>query len=652
MNETLSDLDPRNEELWTLAEGLYSGQLTPEQRDRLETLIAQDDAVAMFCAGYANMHAMLRWRFRPIEPEVTSIPETLSADMPEPSENVPATTADPVRSQRAIPLLFGNAFQGTIGFFSQEVPFSILIATFITGLGLWFGSLVHVTHHEQFAGPGPDVRQPSPLPRVVEHRNAKYVACVANMVDCKGQIKGAGIRDQGLETVRNHRLLIAVGDKFVLTSGLLELNYDTGAKVILQGPVTYEVDSRDGGFLSVGKLTARLEKKGSEVRGQVSGKVVSGQWPVASVEEAKSRNPEISKSQISNPQSLIPHPLFAVRTPTATVTDLGTEFGVEVRESGVTSAYVFRGIVEVQVSGMNGRRGQAVRLIENEAVQVDASSNKEPFVRPVAIKNDVFIRSEQLAEIVQQRQSKTVRYRTLEWPVLHKTLVVWVSLDQLDQKGVGVMSLLDMPEWDGIVYDELNPRKWMGGSHGYQRTQKEQASYPAETARPDELVQIAAVYEWTTVTLYRNGQKYASFDAGDRHVYKKDMMLLIGKRHLPMFEGHELPTLAGKVEEARFYDYAMTPEGIASLKLGESSQIPPVGLWTFDDGTARDSTGHFPEGKLHGNAKIADGKLILDGRDSYLLIPAAMAPTQKASDGAASQTLSTPKHKEETNVAK
>ena len=29
----------------------------------------------------------------------------------------------------------------------------------------------------------------------------------------------------------------------------MEITYDTGAKVILQGPVTYEVESHDGGFL-------------------------------------------------------------------------------------------------------------------------------------------------------------------------------------------------------------------------------------------------------------------------------------------------------------------------------------------------------------------------------------------------------------------
>ena len=42
----------------------------------------------------------------------------------------------------------------------------------------------------------------------------------------------------------------------------MEITYDTGAKVILQGPVTYEVESKDGGYLSLGKLTARVETRG------------------------------------------------------------------------------------------------------------------------------------------------------------------------------------------------------------------------------------------------------------------------------------------------------------------------------------------------------------------------------------------------------
>ena len=49
----------------------------------------------------------------------------------------------------------------------------------------------------------------------------------------------------------------------------MEITYDTGAKVILQGPVTYEVEA-NGGYLAVGKLTGKLEKRGEgrEERGE------------------------------------------------------------------------------------------------------------------------------------------------------------------------------------------------------------------------------------------------------------------------------------------------------------------------------------------------------------------------------------------------
>ena len=82
-----------------------------------------------------------------------------------------------------------------------------------------------------------------------------------------------------------------LGRKYALASGLMEITYDTGAKVILQGPVTYEVESKNGGFLSVGKLT-----------GKVTTQAARG---------------------------------LTIRTPTATVTDLGTEFGVEVARRGI-----------------------------------------------------------------------------------------------------------------------------------------------------------------------------------------------------------------------------------------------------------------------------------------------------------------------------
>ncbi|MBN1395854.1 MAG: FecR domain-containing protein, partial [Pirellulales bacterium] len=65
------------------------------------------------------------------------------------------------------------------------------------------------------------------------------------------------------------------------------------------------------------------------------------------------RGLEVGNQKPSNPQSLIPNP-FVVRTPTAVVTDLGTEFGVEVDENGNTTSHVFRGAVELRA--INGKR--------------------------------------------------------------------------------------------------------------------------------------------------------------------------------------------------------------------------------------------------------------------------------------------------------
>ena len=76
------------------------------------------------------------------------------------------------------------------------------------------------------------------------------------MVDCKWA--GTAFDSPG----------VPLGRKYELASGLMEITYDTGARVILQGPVTYEVESRAGGYLAVGKLTARVEGRGARDEGQ------------------------------------------------------------------------------------------------------------------------------------------------------------------------------------------------------------------------------------------------------------------------------------------------------------------------------------------------------------------------------------------------
>ena len=356
-----------------------------------------------------------------------------------------------------------------------------------------------------------------------------------------------------------------------------------------------------------------------------------------------------------NPQSLIPNPslspvpcpLFSIRTPTAIVTDLGTEFGVEVNKEGDTISHVFRGLVEVRKIGPSG--GQTPMCLKaTESVEVTHQGPSDVVLRRTAVAPATFVRAEQMRDRIDDLKVESKKNIAKPWPLLDKTFVAWLSLNNLDQAGVGIISIEVMPEWDGIVFGELSPRKWMAGSDWWRRTEKNQSAYPSENAGPNTLIQIAAVYKGTTITLYRNGVEYVKHDTGMVQAYEKDSILLFGKRHLDIPE-KKPTTLQGIIEEVRLYNRALSPLTIAALKPNEPSPIEPLGCWTFEDGTARDATGHFPPGELRGNARIRDGRLILDGKDSYLLVPAA---SQWSSGSAKKIEPETSKEFRETAVPK
>ena len=91
-------------------------------------------------------------------------------------------------------------------------------------------------------------------------------------------------------------------------------------------------------------------------------------------EANKAPNYAIGKSQSHThpPPSPFPLPPFFVRTPTAIVTDLGTEFGVEVSKEGHTISHVFRGTVQVQALSADGKpEGDGTVLHENQTARVD-----------------------------------------------------------------------------------------------------------------------------------------------------------------------------------------------------------------------------------------------------------------------------------------
>jgi len=198
-----------------------------------------------------------------------------------------------------------------------------------------------------------------------------------------------------------------------------------------------------------------------------------------------------------------------------------------------------------------------------------------------------------------------------------KTLLAWVQLANLDQRAGSVLTLQDLREFDGIVFAEVRPRTWMPGSHVFHRTNTRQESWPVETAAPDRIVQVAIVYRGAKISLARDGQLVAEYETDRPHVFEPPLRVAIGIRHLAPF-GLPATRFAGTIEEARIYDRPLSRDELASMKPGKPSSIKPLAQWSFEDGTARDEMGFFPEFSLHGGAYVAGGKLHLNGTDAYL----------------------------------
>ena len=202
--------------------------------------------------------------------------------------------------------------------------------------------------------------------------------------------------------------------------------------------------------------------------------------------------------------------------------------------------------------------------------------------------------------------------------IADKTLVAWASLADLAQRGGSVLTLENPGgQFDAIVFGEKQPRKWMAGSDSYRRTEARQDDWPAETADPATLVQIAVVYKGPQVSIYRDGKPYASYTMTTAPVgFSSGSIVVIGLRHMDARGGDKL--FHGAIDDARVYASALTGEQIASLKPKAASEPQPLAWWTFDEGQAVDRMGTFAPGRLVGEAKIAGGKLNLAG--GYMVI--------------------------------
>lgn len=154
-----------------------------------------------------------------------------------------------------------------------------------------------------------------------------------------------------------------------------------------------------------------------------------------------------------------------------------------------------------------------------------------------------------------------------------KTLEAWVMLDNLVQRGGGVVTLQEKDGglFDSIVFAEKTPQHWVAGSNFFQRSELFEGPPEAEAAlRP---VHVAVVYQADgTITGYRDGKPYGrTYRKAPAAVFEAaKSQVLLGCRHgAPA--GNK--GLSGRIYRARLYDRALTAGEIAQTCRVEASTI-------------------------------------------------------------------------------
>lgn len=291
---------PSHDELDRLVSGLCNGTLAAAECGRLDDLLRTDDGARQFYNNYMFLHAEL---YSQHSYRGEQLGATTTADAPV----VVAGGRRRRRSTRPTWLAIAVSLVG--------------VAT-ITGL-LTYSLIVPAT--------------PSPSAQAAaEADDARPVARITATRNCLWQLPAEGV---------GFGSKLVAGQHLRLAAGLAEITFHDGAKVVLEGPATFDVRDADRAELSEGRLAAVVPR---EARG------------------------------------------FAVSTGRVNVVDLGTEFGLMTNSDGDSEVHVFSGLVKAQVLDGNGRQVRMLELNASEAARIQATP---AMVAMIPARGDQFVRS-------------------------------------------------------------------------------------------------------------------------------------------------------------------------------------------------------------------------------------------------------------------
>ena len=301
-------------------DAFLDGNLSAEESKQFESQLLADESMLRQFAHEAFMHRQLRSLLLASR-DTECLNETIA----------------PTASSKVWPLL-AQSLGG--GFKQFRAPFVMLmlfvVATFITvGYG-WIGR----------SGELPvDVDQPIASPTPVDPPRDRNVFAKpkvgSNVVARLTRVWRPEWTDSS--KVISEWAALKEGQTIELKSGQAEVYFDSGAQLILQGPIRFQVLGPKLAKVFHGDLTARVS------------------------EQAKG---------------------FSLITSAGKIIDLGTEFGVSVQADGETDLVVFEGVVDLEHAPQDNRRkptdrkssSNLSRLTTGEAVRVKPNGSTQRIV--------------------------------------------------------------------------------------------------------------------------------------------------------------------------------------------------------------------------------------------------------------------------------
>ena len=285
---------------------------SPQQIDQLESMVAADPQLAERCVELTHLQVQLQWSFG-LAPDHALATDTSTEPVDQP--------ADLVSSRRP----------ASNRFFRYAVGAGVAIALlFATGTVFW----PVVLDRRNVAGNDdepPRVEKAEPFIAWLSGSNQPLWA----------------------DETEPHRSQLTPGQRLVIESGQIRIQYRTGTEVVIEGPAEFIVGRKaiDPGQGQSDRTDARPSSFVLDPAN--AGYLVHGRL-VARCETLRSKG-------------------FVVDTPTARVEDLGTEFGVVAEVQGNTAVHVVRGEVETCLVDASGDWGDIHALTAGKALLLDAN---------------------------------------------------------------------------------------------------------------------------------------------------------------------------------------------------------------------------------------------------------------------------------------